>query len=224
MHHSLRPEHIDTNFATVFSFWDILFRTQYMGWDEYPSTGIGDRDFPLEQRPTPGRLAASYGRQLVYPFVQVGRDSGIPAAPARPVSERVFERANHCHGPFRHRLVTGTPPVGRRVHQCGSCPRRHGRDVWALVATCRRLRRRLHRADGRADAGSSADLDSDLSTVQWVLNGYSLTLAVLIVLAGRLADMHGRRRLFFIGAGLFTVASLAAALAPGIGVLLPPAS
>ena len=56
--------------------------------------------------------------------------------------------------------------------------------------------------------------------MQWVLNGYSLTLAVLIVLAGRLADMHGRRRLFFIGAGLFAVASLAAALAPGIGVLL----
>ncbi len=64
------------------------------------------------------------------------------------------------------------------------------------------------------------DLDSDLSTVQWVLNAYSLTLSVLIVLAGRLADMHGRRRLFFIGASGFAVASLAAALAPGIAVLL----
>jgi MFS family permease len=56
--------------------------------------------------------------------------------------------------------------------------------------------------------------------VQWVLNGYSLTLSVLIVVAGRLADMHGRRRLFFIGAGTFSVASLVGALAPGIAVLL----
>ena len=64
------------------------------------------------------------------------------------------------------------------------------------------------------------DLDADLSTVQWVLSGYSLVLAVLIVFAGRLADLHGRRRLFFIGAGVFAAASVVAALAPGVEVLL----
>jgi len=64
------------------------------------------------------------------------------------------------------------------------------------------------------------DLDADLSTVQWVLSGYSLVLAVLIVVAGRLADLHGRRRLFMIGAGVFAAASVVAALAPGVEVLL----
>jgi sterol desaturase/sphingolipid hydroxylase (fatty acid hydroxylase superfamily) len=76
VHHSYAPEHIDVNFATVFSFWDILFRTQYMGWHEYPATGIADPEFPLEQRPTPGHLVASYGHQIVYPFMQVARDVG----------------------------------------------------------------------------------------------------------------------------------------------------
>jgi len=100
---------------------------------------------------------------------------------------------------------------------------RIGRDaIWALVATC--LAVFAVAVDFTAPTVAltriEADLDSDLSTVQWILNAYSLTLAVLIVIAGRLADLHGRRRLFFVGAGLFTVASLGAALAPGIGVLL----
>ena len=43
---------------------------------------------------------------------------------------------------------------------------------------------------------------------------------MLIVTGGRLADMFGRRRLFFIGAGIFAGFSLVAALAPSIGVLL----
>lgn len=76
VHHSHHPEHIDVNFATVFSVWDQLFRTQYKGWDEYPDTGIADPDFPLEQRVTPGSLLASYAKMVVYPFQQVARDVG----------------------------------------------------------------------------------------------------------------------------------------------------
>lgn len=76
VHHSFAPEHIDVNFATVFSFWDILFRTQYMGWNEYPATGIADPEFPLEKHARPGHLVASYGRQIAYPFIQVARDVG----------------------------------------------------------------------------------------------------------------------------------------------------
>ena len=47
------------------------------------------------------------------------------------------------------------------------------------------------------------DFDSDVSTVQWVINAYALVFAMLIVAGGRLADLFGRRRLFFLGAGLF---------------------
>ena len=64
------------------------------------------------------------------------------------------------------------------------------------------------------------DLDSNVGTVEWVINGYALVFGVLIVTGGRLADMFGRRKLFFIGAGIFAVFSAIAAVAPNIGILL----
>jgi EmrB/QacA subfamily drug resistance transporter len=53
-----------------------------------------------------------------------------------------------------------------------------------------------------------SDLDSDLSTVQWVINAYGLVFGVMIVTGGRLADMFGRRRIFVAGAGIFAAFSL----------------
>jgi EmrB/QacA subfamily drug resistance transporter len=52
------------------------------------------------------------------------------------------------------------------------------------------------------------DFDADVSTVQWVINAYALVFGVLIVTGGRLADMLGRRRVFFIGAAIFAGFSL----------------
>jgi EmrB/QacA subfamily drug resistance transporter len=45
--------------------------------------------------------------------------------------------------------------------------------------------------------------NTDVSTVQWVINAYALTFGVLIVVGGRMADMYGRRRMFVIGAVIF---------------------
>ncbi len=45
--------------------------------------------------------------------------------------------------------------------------------------------------------------DTDVGTVQWVINAYALTFGVLIVIGGRLADIFGRKRIFIIGAGVF---------------------
>ena len=58
------------------------------------------------------------------------------------------------------------------------------------------------------------DLDASTSDLQWVLNGYLLTLASLILLGGSLGDRIGRRRIFVIGTAWFTVASLLCAIAP----------
>jgi EmrB/QacA subfamily drug resistance transporter len=52
------------------------------------------------------------------------------------------------------------------------------------------------------------DFNADVSTVQWVINVYALVFGVLIVTGGRLADMFGRRRIFFIGAGVFAFFSV----------------
>ncbi len=48
-----------------------------------------------------------------------------------------------------------------------------------------------------------ADFDTDINTIQWVVNAYALTFGVMIVTGGRLADMFGRRRAFFLGTAIF---------------------
>jgi EmrB/QacA subfamily drug resistance transporter len=58
------------------------------------------------------------------------------------------------------------------------------------------------------------DLDASTSGLQWVLNGYLLSLASLILLGGSLGDRYGRRRVFVVGVWLFTLASLLCAIAP----------
>ncbi|WP_019632652.1 DHA2 family efflux MFS transporter permease subunit [Actinomadura atramentaria] len=64
------------------------------------------------------------------------------------------------------------------------------------------------------------DLGSGLEGLQWTVNAYTLTFAVLLLPAAALADRFGRRRLFLGGLALFTLASAAAALAPGTGALI----
>jgi EmrB/QacA subfamily drug resistance transporter len=51
------------------------------------------------------------------------------------------------------------------------------------------------------------DLDASLSSLQWVVDAYSLTLAALLLTAGSLGDRLGRRRVFSLGLGVFTAAS-----------------
>jgi EmrB/QacA subfamily drug resistance transporter len=58
------------------------------------------------------------------------------------------------------------------------------------------------------------DLGASFTDLQWVVDAYALTLAALVLTAGSLADRLGRRRLFAIGLGIFSAASLACALAP----------
>ena len=58
------------------------------------------------------------------------------------------------------------------------------------------------------------DFDTSTTTVQWVVNAYSLAFGVLIVTGGRLADLFGRREAFFLGAGIFATFSLLGALSP----------
>ncbi|HEV7719846.1 MAG TPA: DHA2 family efflux MFS transporter permease subunit [Iamia sp.] len=58
------------------------------------------------------------------------------------------------------------------------------------------------------------------SSLSWVLNAYTIAFAALLIPAGKLADRVGHKRLFLLGSLLFTVASLACALAPTVPVLV----
>ena len=65
-----------------------------------------------------------------------------------------------------------------------------------------------------------ATYKTDVTTAQWVINGYALVFGVAIVTGGRLADMFGRRRIFFLGCALFALFSLVGGMAPNVGTLL----
>ncbi|MBO8196278.1 DHA2 family efflux MFS transporter permease subunit, partial [Streptomyces oryzae] len=93
---------------------------------------------------------------------------------------------------------------------------------WVLLATV------LGSAMGFLDAtvvnvalpAIGRDIGADVSELQWVLDGYLLTLAALILLGGSLADRYGRRRVFTLGVVCFMIPSVLCAVAPTAGVLI----
>jgi EmrB/QacA subfamily drug resistance transporter len=65
-----------------------------------------------------------------------------------------------------------------------------------------------------------ADLDLSATSQQWIINAYTLTFAGFLLLGGRAADLFGRRRVFVLGLGVFTVCSLLGGLAQNGGELI----
>ena len=64
------------------------------------------------------------------------------------------------------------------------------------------------------------DLGGSIESLEWTVNAYTLTFAVLIITGAALGDRFGRKRIFVIGLAIFTVASALAALAPTIEGLI----
>ncbi|MBI0378670.1 DHA2 family efflux MFS transporter permease subunit, partial [Streptomyces albiflaviniger] len=65
----------------------------------------------------------------------------------------------------------------------------------------------------------SRDLNASVSSLQWMVDAYSLVMACLLLLSGSMADRFGRKRIFQLGLSLFSLSSLLCALAPGVGWL-----
>src|SRR6516165_2723598 len=64
------------------------------------------------------------------------------------------------------------------------------------------------------------DLGAQVADLEWTVNAYTLSFAVLLLTGGALGDRFGRRRMFTIGVAVFTAGSAAAALAPAAGALV----
>ncbi len=64
------------------------------------------------------------------------------------------------------------------------------------------------------------DLGASIQSLEWTVNAYTLSYAVLLLTGAALGDRLGRKRMFMAGVALFTVSSAAAALAPSIGLLI----
>jgi len=92
---------------------------------------------------------------------------------------------------------------------------------WVLLATI--LGSAIASLDGTivnvALPAIGEDLDAEVAGLQWVLSGYLLALASLILVGGSLGDRFGRKRVFLIGVGWFTAASLLCGLTPNLGLL-----
>jgi len=58
------------------------------------------------------------------------------------------------------------------------------------------------------------DLKASISSLEWTVNAYTLTFAVLLVTGGRLGDIFGRRRMFLFGVAVFALSSALIGLAP----------
>jgi len=63
-------------------------------------------------------------------------------------------------------------------------------------------------------------LGGDVAAAQWIMNAYALLLGALVLAGGAAADRYGRKRVFLVGVALFTAASLACGLAPGLPALI----
>ncbi|WP_328721257.1 DHA2 family efflux MFS transporter permease subunit [Streptomyces sp. NBC_00247] len=97
-----------------------------------------------------------------------------------------------------------------------------GGAVWALVVTS--LAGFMAALDNlvvtTALPSIRMSLGGGLTELEWTVNAYTLTFAVLLMTGAALGDRFGRRRLFLVGLSVFTGASAAAALSPGIGELI----
>src|SRR5438874_8540008 len=64
------------------------------------------------------------------------------------------------------------------------------------------------------------ELHTTLPSLEWVITGYALTFAALLIIGGRLGDAYGHRKIFIIGVALFGVGSLLASFATSVGQLI----
>lgn len=119
-------------------------------------------------------------------------------------------------------------PCSRGLVEAEPCPRELGREISLqrrrmVLAGCI-LASSMAFIDGSALTVAlpnlRADLATDLASVQWVLNGYVITLASLALVGGALADVYGKARMLAIGSLLFGLASALCALAPSVAWLI----
>jgi EmrB/QacA subfamily drug resistance transporter len=119
-------------------------------------------------------------------------------------------------------------PCYRGIIEAEPCPRELGRETSPqrrrmVLAACV-LASSMAFIDGSALTVALPNLraafQADLASVQWVLNGYVLTLASITLIGGALADVYGRARMLAIGSLLFGVTSAICALAPSVSWLI----
>ena len=117
---------------------------------------------------------------------------------------------------------TGSASTVRASYESAGSGRQDSRRWWALAAVS--LATFMTYLDNNVTNVAIPTIQHSLhlsvSGLEWVVSSYLLTLAGLLLVGGRLADVYGQRRLFLVGMVVFTLSSLAAGLAGSGGVLI----
>jgi EmrB/QacA subfamily drug resistance transporter len=117
--------------------------------------------------------------------------------------------------------TTLAPPPDHDQRPQDAAPRRRGA-AWAVLITGLALF--MASLDNLVVTNAlpviRVHLHAGLSGLEWIVNAYTLTFAVLLLSAAAIGERFGRRRIFVLGIVVFTAASAVAALAPSIGVLV----
>ncbi len=150
-----------------------------------------------------------------------GPDDGVPDAAASAAVDGASSASPTARG--RSATPTTAPPVDPPVGAADlPSPASRSRAVWAVVITGLALF--MASLDNLVVSTAlpviRVNLHAGLSGLEWTVNAYTLTFAVLLLSAAALGERFGRRRVFVAGIALFTASSAAAALAPTIGVLV----
>jgi EmrB/QacA subfamily drug resistance transporter len=119
-------------------------------------------------------------------------------------------------------------PCDRGIISAAPCPRVLSREITSrrrrVVLTACVLASSMVFIDGSALTVAlpkvRAFFGADIAATQWVLNGYVLALAALMLIGGALADHYGKARMLSVGCLIFGMSSAACALAPSIGLLI----
>ncbi len=124
-------------------------------------------------------------------------------------------KANH-----RGEAVSETSNSSRSSSGCPAEGPAGGRKWWALAACCFGLFMALLDVTvvNVALPVVQRDLGASFSALQWVIDAYTIALAMLLVSAGRLGDVFGRKRVFMAGLSIFTLGSLLCGLSASFTV------
>jgi EmrB/QacA subfamily drug resistance transporter len=106
------------------------------------------------------------------------------------------------------------------VSTCMTTDTRHSRWVLALASAASLIVALDTLVVSTALSTIRLDLGASIAELEWTLNAYNLSFAVLLMTGAALGDRFGRKRLFALGIAIFTAASAACALAPDIGTLI----
>src|SRR5690349_22101400 len=129
-----------------------------------------------------------------------------PAIPAEGRPNRSFDR------PPRN-LAAAPPEMLDPDAEAGN-PRRW-KIMWVLGAVAFMAQLDFFVVNVALDGIGKSFPGSNVAGLSWLLSAYAIVFAAVLVPAGRIADLYGRKKVLLIGIGLFTLASIMASLAPG---------